>query len=97
MTTATTKVSCAIFAILCGFSYMRKVSLFATLCMCAVFLGGCDPDLTQAQTTAICHALVSPIYYNSYNPKSGRYAAHLLVITLKQRNQIWQGLHCHVR
>jgi hypothetical protein len=80
MTTATTKVSCAIFAIFCAF-----------------LLTGCDPNLTPAQTTAICHAMLGPIYYSSQNPKSGRFAGHILVLDLKQRNQIWQGLHCHVR
>jgi hypothetical protein len=85
------KVSCSIFAIFRRFSYMR----IATLCMCAVFLGGCDPgDLTPAQTTAICHALIGPIHFNTYNKKSGRYSGHVLALDLHQRNLVGQYLRC---
>ena len=63
--------------------------------MCAVLLAACGPnDLTPAQTTAICHALIGPIHYTTYDPKSGRYAAQTLALDLKARNQIGQALHC---
>ena len=74
---------------------MRKVSLFATLCVCAVLLAACDPSqLTPAQTKDICRAILGPIFYNTYNPKSGRYAGHILALDLKQRNQVGQYLRC---
>ena len=55
----------------------------------------CTPeDLTPAQTTAICEALIGPIHYTTYDPKSGRYSGHILALDLKQRNQVGQALHC---
>ena len=61
----------------------------------AILLAGCGPnDLTPAQTTAICHALIGPIHYNTYNPKSGRYSGHVLALDLHQRNLVGQYLHC---
>ena len=60
-----------------------------------ILLTGCDVgDVTPAQTEAICHALIGPIHYNTYDPKSGRYAAHVLALDLKARNQVGQALHC---
>jgi hypothetical protein len=74
---------------------MRKFALIVTLCMCAVLLADCDAsDLTPAQTTAVCHALMGPIRYNTYNIKSGRYSGHILALDLKARNQVGQGLRC---
>ena len=57
---------------------------------------GCDPasQLTPAQTKDICTALIGPIRYNTYNPKSGRYSGHILALDLKQRNQIGAYLRC---
>lgn len=68
-----------------------------TICAAALLAGfaGCTPqDLSPAQTKTICRALVGPIKYNTYNTASQRYAAILLALDLKQRNQIWTALHC---
>jgi hypothetical protein len=55
----------------------------------------CTPqDLTPAQTRSICHAMVGPIRYNTYDKTSQRYAAQLLALDLKQRNQIYVALKC---
>ena len=74
----------------------RKIKFIALLG--ALALGGCDPDtyLAPSQKVAICDALLGPIYYNTYNSKSGRYSGHILALDLKQRNQIWDGLGCKV-
>ncbi len=68
---------------------------YAILLLAGLTLAACDPsDLTPAQTTAICHALMGPLRYNTYDKASKRYAAILLAMDLKQRNQVWQGLRC---
>ena len=60
-----------------------------------LFLSGCGPeDLSPAQTTAICRALIGPIHYNTYNPKSGRYSGHVLALDIHQRNLVGRYLHC---
>ena len=70
------------------------IGIILVILVC-LLLAGCDVgDLTPAQTTAICHALIGPIHYNTYNPKSGRYSGHILAIDLKMRNQVGQALHC---
>lgn len=61
----------------------------------ALVLGGCDPqDLSPATLQSICAAVVGPIRYNTYNPKSGRFSGPVLALDLKQRNQIGQRLGC---
>jgi hypothetical protein len=67
-------------------------AIFALLCL--FLLTGCDVNVSQAQSVAICHALIGPIHYNTFNPKSGRYSGHILAIDLKMRNQVGQALHC---
>ena len=67
-------------------------AIFALLCL--FLLTGCDVDVSQALSVAICHGLIGPILYNTYDPKSGRYAAQTLALDLKARNQIGQALHC---
>jgi hypothetical protein len=60
-----------------------------------LMLGGCDPVmLGPAGLQSICDALVGPIKYNTYNPKSPRHAGLVLGMDLKQRNQIGQRLGC---
>ena len=60
-----------------------------------LLVSGCDPqDLTPVQRQTICNALVGPIRYNTYDPKSGRYSGHILALDLKVRNQIGQALRC---
>lgn len=60
-----------------------------------ILLTGCDPqDLSPGQTSAVCKALIGPIRYNTYDPNSQRYAAILLAMDLKQRNQVGYWLHC---
>ena len=63
--------------------------------LAGLLLSGCNPgDVTPAQTVAICHALIGPIHYNTFNKKSGRYSGHVLALDLHQRNLIGQYLHC---
>ena len=58
-------------------------------------LASCTPeDLTPVQRNTICTALVGPIRYNTYDPKSGRYSGHVLALDLKVRNQIGEALRC---
>ncbi len=66
------------------------VLIFAGFCLL-----GCTPeDLTPVQRNTICNALVGPIRYNTYDPKSGRYSGHVLALDLKVRNQIGEALRC---
>ena len=68
---------------------------YVVILLGGLLLAGCDPgDLSQAQTKAICHALIGPIHYNTYNPKSGRYSGHVLALDLHQRNLVGRYLHC---
>lgn len=53
--------------------------------------GGPRPEKTLAPT---CAALVGPLRYNTYVPKSRRYAGPDLAVDLKRRNQIGQALGC---
>jgi hypothetical protein len=70
---------------------MRKL-LFIPV---ALVLAGCDPaPLPPSSIAPICSALVGPILYNSTNKMSKRYAAYLLTIDLKERNQIGRNLGC---
>jgi len=70
--------------------WMKAVVILGFLSLVA-----CQPqDLTKAQTRAICHAMVGPIRYNTYDKASQRYAAQLLALDLKQRNQIYTALRC---
>ena len=55
------------------------VLIFAGFCLL-----GCTPeDLTPVQRNTICNALVGPIRYNTYDPKSGRYSGHVLALDLE--------------
>ncbi len=68
---------------------------FVLLIIGCLTLGACTPeDLTPVQRNTICHALIGPIRYNTYDPKSGRYSGHVLALDLKVRNQIGQALRC---
>ncbi len=63
--------------------------------MLAPLVGGCDPGALPPATLApICEALGDPLKYNSSNKMSQRYAAALLAMDLKQRNQVGRNLHC---
>lgn len=63
--------------------------------MMGMLLAGCDPSaLPPSSIAPICEALIGPIRYNSADPKSQRFAAKLLVMDLKERNQIGQRLNC---
>jgi len=65
------------------------------LLVASVLLAGCDESaLGPGQRTAICNALIGPIRYNTFNKASQRYAAILLAMDLKQRNQVGQRLGC---
>ena len=76
---------------------MRKLSNFLILIPVAVLLGGCPGDDAQLPPSAIapiCKALIGPIKYNSQSPMSKRFAAALLAMDLKQRNQVGRNLGC---
>ena len=67
-----------------------------TLIMLLVALCGCDlkSQLPPSSIAPICRALVGPIKYNTYDKMSKRYAAYLLALDLKQRNDIGRRLGC---
>jgi len=75
---------------------MRKFTILASLCALSVLLVGCDPagNLDDATLKTICKALIGPIRYNAENKASLYFAGQKLVFTLKQRNQVWDGLGC---
>lgn len=62
--------------------------LLLGLCSCA---GGPKPETRLAPA---CSALIGPIHYNSYVPKSRRYAGPDLAPDLKRRNQVGTYLNC---
>ena len=69
---------------------------FLILLPVAVLLGGCPgaDQLPPSAIAPICKALVGPIKYNSTKIMSKRYAAALLAMDLKQRNQVGRNLGC---
>jgi hypothetical protein len=69
---------------------------FLILIPVAVLLGGCpnDAPLPPSTIAPICKALIGPITYNSTKVMSKRYAAALLAMDLKQRNQVGRNLGC---
>ena len=75
---------------------MRKFTIIGSLCALSVLLLGCDPtaNLDSATLKTICTALIGPIRYNAENKASMYFAGQKLVFTLKQRNQVWDGLSC---
>lgn len=63
----------------------------------ALVLGGCQHVANQIRPNdknAICRALIGPIKYNSQKKDSQRFAAAVLALDLKQRNQVGQALRC---
>ena len=63
----------------------------------AVLLGGCPGDdvkLPPSTIAPICKALIGPIKYNTLKVASKRFAAALLAMDLKQRNQVGRNLGC---
>ena len=77
---------------------MKKCWNFLLLFPVAVLLGGCpnDAPLPPSTIAPICKALIGPIKYTSTlkSPMSKRYAAALLAMDLKQRNQVGRNLGC---
>ena len=75
---------------------MKRIALLLALTLTLPLLAACDPadNLDQATIKTICKALVGSIRYNSTSNKHFRYAGKVLVLDLKQRNQVWDGLHC---
>lgn len=67
-----------------------------SIMLVALALAGCDlkSRLPPSAIAPICKALVGPIKYTSTNKMSQRYAAYLLSLDLKQRNQIGVELGC---
>jgi hypothetical protein len=71
---------------------MKAVALLALL---AVAPASCNPNnVPAADRATICEALIGPLRYNTANKASQRYAAVLLAMDLKQRNQVWTALGC---
>lgn len=62
----------------------------------ALLLAACEPTPQQIalHRTPICDALIGPIRYSSTNKQSNRYAAAVLALDLKQRNQVGEYLRC---
>ena len=78
---------------------MRKQFLFIgmPLFVASVILAGCATSLSRLPPSTIapiCKALIGPIKYNSLSPTSKRFAAALLAMDLKQRNQVGRNLGC---
>lgn len=72
----------------------RIVVTLATLGAFAL-LAGCAGGPRPAKTLLpACSALIGPIRYNTYVPKSRRYAGPDLASDLKRRNQVGSYLHC---
>lgn len=69
---------------------------FLILLPVAVLLGGCPgaDELPPSAISPICKALIGPIKYNSAVLGSKRFAAALLAMDLKQRNQVGRNLGC---
>ena len=67
-----------------------------SIMLVALALAGCDlkSQLPPSSIAPICKALVGPIKYTTANKMSKRYAAYLLSLDLKQRNQIGVDLGC---
>ncbi len=65
------------------------------LILTAPLLGACDVGgLPPATIAPVCQALIGPIKYNSTNKMSKRFAAALLAMDLKQRNQVGRNIGC---
>ena len=74
---------------------MKKILNFLVLIPVAVLLGGCPNDeLPPSAIAPICKALIGPIKYNTKIPGSKRFAAALLAMDLKERNQVGRNLGC---
>lgn len=75
---------------------MKKFyKLLVVLAALAPALGGCiEKSLPPSTVAPICKALIGPIKYNSTVPGSKRFAAALLAMDLKERNQVGQNLGC---
>lgn len=69
---------------------------FLILIPVAVLLGGCpgQDELPPSTIAPICKVLIGPIKYNSTSPMSKRFAAALLAMDLKERNQVGRNLGC---
>jgi hypothetical protein len=74
---------------------MRKSYVGMCVVLVSLLTCSCGPDdLSPNQKTAICRALIGPIRYNTFDKTSQRYAAILLALDLKQRNQVGARLGC---
>jgi hypothetical protein len=77
---------------------MRKQFLFIgmPLFVASVILAACatTSQLPPSAIAPICKAMIGPIKYNSLDSKSKRFAAALLAMDLKQRNQVGRNLGC---
>lgn len=74
---------------------MKYIAPVLVILSLAIVLAGCDTSqLPPSSIAPICKALIGPIKYNTYNPASKRYAAYLLSLDLKSRNQVGRSLGC---
>lgn len=68
---------------------------YIPMCALALMLSACgEGELPPSTVAPICSALVGPIKYNSTNKMSKRFAAALLAMDLKQRNQVGHNIGC---
>ena len=75
---------------------MRREIVIFGIAVLALVLAGCatTSQLPPSTIAPICKALIGPIKYNSMTPTSKRFAAALLAMDLKQRNQVGRNLGC---
>ena len=75
---------------------MRREIVIFGIAVLALVLAGCatTSQLPPSTIAPICKALIGPIKYNSMTPTSKRFAAALLAMDLKQRNQVGRTLGC---
>jgi hypothetical protein len=72
-------------------SWWWLILLLILILVLAGCAGGPKPETRLAPA---CSALIGPIHYNSYVPKSRRYAGPDLAPDLKRRNQVGTYLGC---
>lgn len=74
---------------------LRLITIAQVIVLAGV-LAGCVTGQapSPSDTSSICKALIGPLKYNTHNKDSKRFAAAVLALDLKQRNQVGQALHC---
>ena len=74
---------------------MRRLELAAAFATALSVLTACAGGPRPVKSlTPVCTALIGPIKYNTFNPKSGRYAGKQLAPDLHERNTVGRNLDC---